>query len=471
MGIDREESVKLLSFFVRDPNVIDVTDVREGSVKRRLKAPKFLLYASLIALLAIGGGFLLYSGVVLPNQYRSTVEQALSLRNNEKSGNLLIESFRDLTEQERFRKIGKYFSGATTTLPNSIRVDAARSAFLLAIHLGSVRARLDYGEALEDGKLGFPSPEAANAEYAKVLYEVRAKAQKGDPTASYTYALMLRFGLGVERDMAAAENLVKSVWKELPDDDLEDIATTFLLRDKDFKLEVIDALISKGRFNEGLQAELKSECQSLMAGELEVAAVFIKVDFDQYEYLARKAFKNQRECELGRMQKTAANGNPSAERRMNELNEVVEKGADVKYGKHGRSIPLDPVVDSEAQSVTGYLNGTKQLAKNGLSSFKVDNSKGDDDAIVRLYRDGRKPAVRSMYVKNGESFTAESIAAGSYKMRYRFVGNDDTFEANETFQMSETRESDGIKFSRINVTLFKVLNGNMSVKKVDATDF
>ena len=113
----------------------------------------------------------------------------------------------------------------------------------------------------------------------------------------------------------------------------------------------------------------------------------------------------------------------------------------------------------------------KQLAKGGLSTFTVDNTKGGGDAVVRLYRDGQRPAVRSMFVKNGEGFTAEAISPGRYRLRYRYVGNSDTFEAEETFMLSETPLEKGTRFSRITVKLYKVANGNMTVKKVNASEF
>ena len=76
-----------------------------------------------------------------------------------------------------------------------------------------------------------------------------------------------------------------------------------------------------------------------------------------------------------------------------------------------------------------------------------------------------------MFVKNGETFTAEAVAPGAYRLRYRYIGSEDTFEAEETFTLAETKTETGTRFSRMTVTLYKVANGNMTVKKVDATNF
>lgn len=137
------------------------------------------------------------------------------------------------------------------------------------------------------------------------------------------------------------------------------------------------------------------------------------------------------------------------------------------------SSKLDPPAqrDPEQQAKTGYLAGTKNAAAGGLSTFTVDNASGDRDAIVRLYLGGKKPAVRNFYVKFGEKFTSKSLTPGTYVMRYRFVGNTDTFEADKPFLLSETVTESGRRFSNVTVTLYKVRDGNMTTKKVPSEDF
>ncbi|MCY7369771.1 MAG: hypothetical protein LH479_02600 [Polaromonas sp.] len=127
--------------------------------------------------------------------------------------------------------------------------------------------------------------------------------------------------------------------------------------------------------------------------------------------------------------------------------------------------------DSERQAKTGYLAGATNAATGGLSTFTVDNSTGERDAVVRLYLGGRKPAARSVYVKLGEKFTAKSLMPGTYVMRYRFIGNVDTFEAEAPFVLNETMTEKGRRFSAVTVTLFKVLDGNMKSKIVSSDEF
>lgn len=127
--------------------------------------------------------------------------------------------------------------------------------------------------------------------------------------------------------------------------------------------------------------------------------------------------------------------------------------------------------DREQQDVTGYIDSERQSVQAGLSSFTVDNTSGAGDAIVRIYVDGKKPAARSFFVKHGETFTAEKLKSGNYAMRYRYMGSEDTYEANKMFRLSEVKEADGVKFSKVRVTLYKVRDGNLTTKKVDPSTF
>jgi hypothetical protein len=129
------------------------------------------------------------------------------------------------------------------------------------------------------------------------------------------------------------------------------------------------------------------------------------------------------------------------------------------------------VVDLEKQKTTGYIYGAPQTAKGGMSTFSIDNKQGSSDAIGRLYKNGAKPAVRSMYVKAGETFKAQSLTAGSYMFRYRFIGSEVTYEADRKIDLTESRTDTGTRFSNVTVTLVKEIGGNLPVKQVPAEDF
>lgn len=139
------------------------------------------------------------------------------------------------------------------------------------------------------------------------------------------------------------------------------------------------------------------------------------------------------------------------------------------FSKPGTLIP------SAQRLNNGYLKGEKQSFSNGLSTFKIDNTNGSHDAEVRLYLGGKQ--LRSMFVRVGTAFTAEKLAAGTYKMRYKMkIGDQDrAFQAKEDFVLSQTRnETDnGIstRFSRMTVTLYKVKDGNLQTEEIPVASF
>ncbi|MBN8504829.1 MAG: hypothetical protein J0L58_10140 [Burkholderiales bacterium] len=130
-----------------------------------------------------------------------------------------------------------------------------------------------------------------------------------------------------------------------------------------------------------------------------------------------------------------------------------------------------PRVDPDQQEATGYVRGAPKLALGGKSTFLVDNTQGGGDALVRLYRDGAKPAVRSFFVKQGEKFTATELRPGQYVMRYRYMGSTRTFQADEVFDLKQIEELDGVRVSNVRVTLYRVRDGNMKTKEVAPDDF
>lgn len=100
-------------------------------------------------------------------------------------------------------------------------------------------------------------------------------------------------------------------------------------------------------------------------------------------------------------------------------------------------VPLgEPKDELEPLTRSGYLPTSRRSANSGLSTFAVDNSNGERGALVRLYLGGRKPEVRAFYVRQGDKFAARSLSPGTYVMRYRFIGSDDTFEADSAFVLT-----------------------------------
>jgi lipoprotein-anchoring transpeptidase ErfK/SrfK len=130
-----------------------------------------------------------------------------------------------------------------------------------------------------------------------------------------------------------------------------------------------------------------------------------------------------------------------------------------------------PEVEGFPTDDTGYVKGEPFRHAEGLSTFEVDNTGTNRDAVVRIYLNGNKPASRTILVKAGEKFTAKNIAPGNYKMRYRFSDSKKVFEAKTLFSVSEEKTQTGTRYSQITVTLYKTKDGNMQTEEVTENDF
>lgn len=78
-----------------------------------------------------------------------------------------------------------------------------------------------------------------------------------------------------------------------------------------------------------------------------------------------------------------------------------------------------------------------------------------------------------MVTSLGTKFTAEKLAPGTYRMRYKITANGKprVYQAKEQFVLSETRTENGTRFSRMTVTLFTVKDGNMQTEEVPLDKF
>ena len=56
-------------------------------------------------------------------------------------------------------------------------------------------------------------------------------------------------------------------------------------------------------------------------------------------------------------------------------------------------------------------------------------------------------------------------------MRYRYMGSDDTYEADRAFALRQEETDTGTRYSNVTVTLFRVRDGNMQTKKVPPESF
>lgn len=123
-------------------------------------------------------------------------------------------------------------------------------------------------------------------------------------------------------------------------------------------------------------------------------------------------------------------------------------------------------------SSASYVENYPQLNTDGLSSVTVDNSKNTSDVFVKLVSlAGEKPnPVRVFYIPASEKFKTEKIDAGRYDIRYMDLTNGGLVRS-ESFDLKEVKTDDGIEFSNIEITLYKVQNGNMETYDLQESEF
>ena len=82
-----------------------------------------------------------------------------------------------------------------------------------------------------------------------------------------------------------------------------------------------------------------------------------------------------------------------------------------------------------------------------------------------------------MVVRVGSTFTAEKLAPGIYKMRYRINVNGElhVYQAKEDFALTqsvaETETGTSTRFSRLTVTLYKVRDCNLQTEEIPLSAF
>lgn len=451
--------MKRLPMFSRQPDVADVHDVRDAERRSWFNSPRPWVLGAVAIVAIAAASWWIYPAYVKPALDQRRVDDAVMLLKANPSGDELLREAVALPGERRLIELAALFRAKKLGIPMDQGLKASRSALDLAIHKGSREARLELGKALRNGNLGDKDLRAAAAQFQLALDELQPGIKSGDQDSLYVYSLMLKDGLGVDADPKKAREILKRVALSRDYQTMTMIGIFALDEGEGRDLELAKAisrkLIESGRADAYFLGGLACSKEYALNEQMNLARMEVQS-------------RLRERCELPFLRLAADKGDKDA---IAELATMTSDRAELATPIRPRPTTKAQSVDPETQSRTGYLNGTRQLAEGGLSTFKIDNTKGGGDVVVRLYRDGKKPAARSMFVKKGESFTAQAVAPGAYRLRYRYIGGADTFEAEQTFTLSETPTGNGTRFSRVTVTLYKVANGNMPVKKVNASEF
>ncbi|MDE2063489.1 MAG: J domain-containing protein [Bradyrhizobium sp.] len=122
--------------------------------------------------------------------------------------------------------------------------------------------------------------------------------------------------------------------------------------------------------------------------------------------------------------------------------------------------------------VAGYLPGFPRLNADGNSTIAVDNGQNDSDVFVKLVSLSSANAypVRQFFIPAGRSFRLESLRQGTYDIRYQDLSSGSLSRSAE-LSVTETRTYQGIRYTDLRLTLYKVRNGNMQMYTLSADEF
>jgi hypothetical protein len=120
----------------------------------------------------------------------------------------------------------------------------------------------------------------------------------------------------------------------------------------------------------------------------------------------------------------------------------------------------------------GYVSGYKVRAQGGLSSVTIDNSSNSSDVFLKLVWLSGTEAIpaRMCYIPAYSRFVFSSVMAGRYDVRYRDLDSGGLSKTEE-FTLAERETYNGTTYSNLTMTLYKVINGNMTTESIDESDF
>lgn len=121
---------------------------------------------------------------------------------------------------------------------------------------------------------------------------------------------------------------------------------------------------------------------------------------------------------------------------------------------------------------SGYIKGYKRLFMDGLCTVTVDNSKNDSDVFVKLVSlNAQEPlTIRRIFIASRDKFTMKNVPAGYYDVRHKDLESGAVSQS-ESFQTKEIYSDDGVRFSNISMTLYKVVHGNMQSTDISEAEF
>lgn len=121
---------------------------------------------------------------------------------------------------------------------------------------------------------------------------------------------------------------------------------------------------------------------------------------------------------------------------------------------------------------SGYIEGYEQLPGEGLSAITINNTENTSDLYAKLYSLGSDTStpVRVFFVEAGTHFTVDDLDWGTYELRYQDLDTGGIAKTESLF-LKKKIESGREYFSTMELTLSKVVNGNLETEPIPAEEF
>ena len=135
--------MKRLSIFPRQPDVVDVHDVRDIVRHPWFKSPRLwvLLAATLVAIAVVL--WWAYAAYLKPIRDQRFVDEAVTLLEANSSMAGISQRLADWPSERSLMQLSHLFRAKELITPHELGLKASRSALDLAIHRGSREARLE----------------------------------------------------------------------------------------------------------------------------------------------------------------------------------------------------------------------------------------------------------------------------------------------------------------------------------------
>jgi curved DNA-binding protein CbpA len=119
-----------------------------------------------------------------------------------------------------------------------------------------------------------------------------------------------------------------------------------------------------------------------------------------------------------------------------------------------------------------YIGGYPVDNDDGYSKVTIDNTRNDSDVFVKLVsldNDVSYP-VRQFFIPAQGRFTMNKVSGGRYDIRYRDLDSGG-LSRSEAFDVEEMHTANGVQFSDITMTLYKVQDGNFQTYDLADSEF